>query len=425
MAFAVLSEKEVIVAAGDKIVAISRVPGTGSIHHCRDFYVADPPPPQDDEDTEELTDNARAAAAKARGTRFCGVAVRGDGQLVRVTSDCGQHAVWELRPSPMDRPAHVSAAAAAPISMAPAVPLPTVPVSAPADATPGVMSAAAAAAAASALEVPSSAAWTCTLVAGGNREFNSRIKTMEGTAKDMSLWRPTSCCFCLDSFVFCHTGSGSIMLMSDLHLYVTEVIPVMRKMVEAAGLSDIDADNAVTFHGALAKLRQVLGLFDSIQHENAAITGRKGGQGNDGCWSNNLRRALKTLIGSLEWLLNSWYERGVPEDVVLAQRIKALLTLCVESFFPTMRDVKNSGGSNPYALDCAQHRELVILERAKATIGILKLGWCYYMGDSKHYIPTESASVELIHMRRKQSSPSTGALMAPGDRKECLEVLRK
>ena len=177
--------------------------------------------------------------------------------------------------------------------------------------------------------------------------------------------------------------------------------------------------------GVQAKLRQVRRLFDTIQRQNAAITGRPGGQGHDGCWSANLRRAVVTMIKSLEVMMQSLYDRGVPHEVVMALRSKAMMTLCVESFFPLMRSSSNSGGNMPYASDCAMHREKVIAEQVKSTQQGGVLGFNYYTGPSRHYLPSGSASVPLVHVRLKKDSKGPSSMMNKEERREKLAVLRE
>jgi hypothetical protein len=203
---AVLSATELVVAAGSTIFVLARAPNASGVVECRVVHTAEPPPAYVNADAglaagaadaSAVADALAAAEALAEKSRtiFCGVAVNDDRTAVRVSSDQGVHALWELIPHAVD------------------------------------------------LATP----WTCTVIAGGNREYSADIKTQEGTASATRLWRPTFVCYALNSFVFSHSGSGSIVMVTDLHAFATVVVPAMRKMVEAAGLSA--TDNATTLHG--------------------------------------------------------------------------------------------------------------------------------------------------------------------------------
>jgi len=203
---AVLSIDHILVTAGDKLVMIARRPSTGGVHSCSVTHSAALP---------VLPKDASDELVRMSKTNFCGVAVNNDASAVRLTSDRGVHGVWELLlPAKFKKNSASShetqVAAAADTQEPPAV-------------------------------------WACTLIAGGNREFDAGIKSIEGTALKARLWRPTFCCYILKSFVFSHSGSGTIMMVTDLYPYATQMLPIMRKMAEAAGLSD--GDNATSLYG--------------------------------------------------------------------------------------------------------------------------------------------------------------------------------
>ena len=127
-------------------------------------------------------------------------------------------------------------------------------------------------------------------------------------------------------------------------------------------------------------------------------------------------------MGSIEKLLLSYAERGVPTEIVMAQSLRAMLTLCVESFFPMMRDSKNSGGGNPYALDCAQYRESCISEMMKA---LMDCGFSNFTGFSKHYVPAGSKPVAMMYFRSKKDVVTAGASMSRDVREKGLKILRQ
>jgi len=135
-----------------------------------------------------------------------------------------------------------------------------------------------------------------------------------------------------------------------------------------------------------------------VRAQNEATTGRPSGQGNDCNWSNNFRRALDTLIASFIGFLDWCHKAGVPSEVVAACTARAWQTLCVESFFPILRDSKNSGGGNPYAAVCAQYREAVLLEKAKQSSDV---GFDYYTGPSRGYPDAASKPVAFVHKPKR------------------------
>jgi hypothetical protein len=319
-------------------------------------HTSDPPTV----DCSGLDPIAAEALRRNATVQYYGVSVNRDSSIVRVTSDKGKHGIWEFNPG----------------------------------------------------------SWIPTLICGGNIEFSGLAQGQEGTARAILMYRPSFGCFAFNSFVFSHPGVSSVALMTNLRILATVLLPNMRKVAEAGGLAD--SNNATDIHEGYIKLRQVDAFVDKVQSYNTSITGRPGGQGNEGCWSNNFRRAVKSFISSIEIKLQQFAERKLPVGVVSAMSLSATLTLCVESYFPVMRSALNSGGGNPYALQCSRRRASVNTENAKS---LTENGFSYFTGPTRHYVPTGSSPAAMIYMRDK-SCVSAGTLISAEQRIEQLRVLR-
>lgn len=300
-------------------------------------------------------------------TSFYGIAVSANNDVARVTSDAGVHALWEFR-IPLDR----------------------------------------------------SSQWEGIVLAGGNTCFEAGIQGQEGTARAVQLYRPSFCCFALESFVLVHTGAASIMLMTNLRTLALYLLPNMRKLAEAGGLCE--KDNASNMIESYGRLRAVDDMFTRVQSSNTLVIGRPTGQGNEGCFSRNLRRSIKTLCLSLERKFAEWHARKVPDAIVRAFNLRAALTLPVEGFFSDVRSTHNSGGGNPYALDCARYRGRTIHVESKAKSD---LGYSHYTGPSAHYMPPSSSPVLQVHSRPKKLVSTAGSMLEPSVRLAGLAILRR
>lgn len=304
-------------------------------------------------------------------TFFCGVAVCANDEVARVTSDAGVHALWEFR----------------------------IPKLSIGDRSPQ---------------------WEGKILAGGNTCFEAGIQGQEGTASAVQLYRPSFCCFALESLVLVHTGAASVMLMTNLRPLAEYLLPNMRKLAEAGGLCE--SDNASNMIESYGRLRAVDDMFTSVQSANTLVIGRPSGQGNEGCFSRNLRRSIKTMCVSLERKFLEWRNRKVPDALVRAFNLNSTLTIPVECFFSKLRGAQNSGGCNPYALDCARFRAGSINEEAKAKS---ELGYSYYTGPSVHYIAPTSSPVAQVHSRPKKVVKTAGSLLEPSERRAKLAILRR
>jgi hypothetical protein len=291
-------------------------------------------------------DEAPTTIFEAEGAELCGVCCNGSGDRVVVSSDGVEHSIWELRPVVGGK-------------------------------------------------------WTSRRVMGGQTTYIPGA-ALEGTASAVPLWRPTMVCFACEAVIFVHAGRGSIQMITNLHAHAEVLMPRLRKLAEAVQLGDDKESNATNLPTSIAKLSQAARLMEDVRRDNAALTGRPLGQGNDTNFSNSSRRAVKATIESFSDIL-LWCEKNeVPLRVTLAIQPKAFQSLCVETFFPFIRSVNNSGGGNPYALQCAQYRGSVINEEAKKHTSLETLGWSYHTSpDSKHYQDAASHLVAMVHKPHK------------------------
>ena len=260
------------------------------------------------------------------------------------------------------------------------------------------------------------------LVLGGNAEYPSGFQ-YEGSK--VRLWCPSFLCFVHDDFILMNGGASlpKVFLITNLTIFAREMLPLIQLHADIFALTEDPADHACNIAHAIPMLAETRDFLDAVEAGNLAITGRRGGQGPDGNFSNCIRSAARADVQTLSGVL-AMLDRDdlrVPSRCSRNTVMAGATSLPVEKTFVAYRHHDLS----PTSLAIKNTRSKAVAERHKITSG--NLGFSYFTGrvKSQHYIHSGSEAVAAtLFVRKKRNRVAISDAVQRRIRLE-LEILRQ